>query len=101
VRLRMALVPGLLGSSAGGGSSSSGGDGGSDGGLLAATASTEVSHMLSFFHKSLLGSSRDSVLVEVRLCGMCLCAFVRLVQCMGGQAGSGWAGGLLVIGVSM
>jgi hypothetical protein len=59
----MALVPGLLGSSGGGSGSS-----GSGGGLLAATASNEVSHMLSFFHKSLLGSSRDSVLVEVSMC---------------------------------
>eukprot|EP00775_Hariotina_reticulata_P005027 gene5027-5269_t len=54
----MALVPGLLGGNAG--SSSGSGEG-----LLAATASEEVSHMLSFFHKCLLGSSRDSVLVEV------------------------------------
>jgi hypothetical protein len=62
VRLRMTLLPGTLPSSS-------------------SSSSSDVSEMLSFFHKSLLGSSRESVMVEVRhLCvEKCLeCVAVRV-----------------------
>jgi hypothetical protein len=72
VRLRMTLLPGTLPSSS---SSSSSGMSGSAVSAAAAgsggsspsssNSSSEVSDMLSFFHKNLLGSSRESVMVEV------------------------------------
>jgi hypothetical protein len=62
----MTLLPGTLPSSS---SISSVGVSGSTAAAGAGSSSSEVSEMLSFFHKNLLGSSRESVTVEVRLEG--------------------------------
>jgi hypothetical protein len=62
VRLRMTLLPGTLPSS----SSSSGVSSTAASAASSSSNSSDVSEMLSFFHKNLLGSSRESVMVEVR-----------------------------------
>jgi hypothetical protein len=65
VRLRMALVPGSLAGTTRRSSSSSRRQQQQRQQLLLGSGD-DVSHMLSFFHKQLQRSSRDSILVEVR-----------------------------------
>lgn len=73
----MALLPGTLPAS----SSSSSGASGTAASAGSSSSSTEVSELLSFFHKNLLGSSRESVMVEVSLVLFCFLCTTTVLVC--------------------